>query len=89
MGKDGGDIEADRQKILRSWTVNLSVPSLMLPIAFSLQKEGTTRFRGGGDTMTRYLSFRYLISIDFFEIQAISEYCNFSELLIYFGLSVV
>ena len=39
--------------------------------------------------MTRYLSFRYLISIDFFEIQAISEYCNFSELLIYFGLSVV
>jgi len=39
--------------------------------------------------MTRFLSFRYLISIDFFEIQAISEYCNLSELLIYFGLSVV
>jgi len=27
LGKGGGDIEADRQKILRSWTVNLSVPS--------------------------------------------------------------
>ena len=39
--------------------------------------------------MTRYLSYRYLISIESFGIQAISEYCNFSELLIHFCLSVV